>query len=101
MTKTSLSLGSGLCTTYVFFLPSCFVVNKYYDSDSVDYGKLQNQRFFYSGYLYKIHNNREFTELVDQLHGFSDPDDGCLIHQLLHVPSQDPCFFSNDIRGLP
>ena len=53
-----------------FFLPSCFVVNKYYDSDSVDYGKLQNKRFFYSGYLYKIHNNREFTELVDQLHGF-------------------------------
>ena len=67
MTKTSLSLGSGLCTTYVFFLPSCFVVNKYYDSDSVDYGKLQNQLFFLFRISNKIHNNREFTELVDQL----------------------------------
>ena len=42
-------------------------MNKYYDSDSVDYGKLQNQLFFLFRISNKIHNNREFTELVDQL----------------------------------
>ena len=54
-----------------FFLPSCFVVKESYESDYVDYGKLQD--YLFSLWISnKIRNDREMTELVvvDLLHGY-------------------------------